>query len=536
VKTGAHVTEVSEPVLKRRWPAHNLETRKRDTLRNHDRNSRLHSPTQIAQIAASIQEWGWTMPVLIDETGTILAGHARVSAAAVGGIEDIPCLVALDWNEEQKRAYIIADNKLTENGAWDRVTLADELQSLDASGFDLDLTGFDEPELAALLAPPKEGKTNADDVPEVQPVAVSAFGDIWILGGHRLMCGDSTDPAHVGQLMNGETAQLLHADPPYGMGKEADGIENDNLYREKLDEFQMKWWQAFRPYCDANASAYIWGNAPDLWRLWYAGGLGTSERFEFRNEIVWDKTAIPGMASALLTQFPIASERCLFFQFGEQFLGNINTEDYPETWEVIRVPLASEAQRAGITPADIKRVCGCGMYAHWFTKSQFTLIPAPHYKALAQAYPGHFTQPWTELKAEWDRVKGFGRIVINGKNAGARSYFNNAHDSMYDIWQFKRVVGEERFGHATPKPVAMMERAILSACPPCGITIEPFGGSGSTLMGGEVTQRRVFMMELQPRYVDVTVRRWQAFTGEEATLQTTGETFSQREAAAGAQA
>jgi hypothetical protein len=321
--------------------------------------------------------------------------------------------------------------------------------------------------------------------------------------------------------MSGKRAALLHADPPYGMGKQADGVANDNLYRERLDDFQMEWWATFRTFLEDNASAYIWGNAPDLWRLWYAGGLAESEQLELRNEIVWDKKSIPGMASPGLTQYPIASERCLFFQIGDQFLGNINAEDFPETWEPLRAYMEGEAVAAAIKPGDIKRVCGCGMYSHWFTRSQFNLIPEKHYATLAAAYPGRFARPWASLKAEWDKVRGGPQSEIQG----ARSYFDNAHDVMRDVWEFPRVSGDDRHGHATPKPVAMMERVMRSSLPSGGLCVEPFGGSGATLMGAESTGRVCYTMELQPKYVDVIVKRWQDFTGKKATLESTGEQF-----------
>jgi hypothetical protein len=192
--------------------------------------------------------------------------------------------------------------------------------------------------------------------------------------------------------------------------------------------------------------------------------------------------------------------------------------------------MEDEALAAGIKSADVKKVCGCGMYGHWFTRSQFTLIPEKHYGALAAAYHGRFTRPWSELKAEWDRVKGTGRDVINGKLEGMRSYFDNGHDVMRDVWEFPRVVGDERHGHATPKPVAMMERIMKSSLPPEGICLEPFGGSGSTLIGAEATGRVCYAMELNPVYVDVIVRRWQKFTGKQAVHAETGKTFDELKA------
>jgi hypothetical protein len=300
-------------------------------------------------------------------------------------------------------------------------------------------------------------------------------------------------------------------------------VANDNLYNDDLDNFQMEWWATFRPFLLDNASAYIWGNAPELWRLWYKAGLGESEKMELRNQIVWDKKAIPGMASPDLTQFPIASEHCLFFQLGNQFRGNINADDFPETWEQLRSYLADEAKAAGVGSSEIKSLCGVQMYGHWFTRSQFTLIPEKHYDTLRATYAGRFIRPWRQLKAEWDKVKGGPTSQIQG----ARSYFDNAHDVMRDVWEFSRVTGEERHGHATPKPVAMMERVMLSSLPKGGLSVEPFGGSGSTLMGAERTGRVCYVMELNPVYCDVIVKRWQRLTNKSAILEATGESFAE---------
>ncbi len=512
------------------WPADAVERRPVAELTPYARNARTHSEGQVAEIVASIQEWGWTMPVLVDESGQIIAGHGRVLAAQSMGLADVPVMVARGWTEAQRRAYVLADNKLGLNSGWDETLLALELTDLKAMEFDTALTGFADGEVADLFTKEakKGGLTDPDATPEfVLLDPVSKLGDVWLLGDHRVMCGDSTSAEDVSTLTAGAVAQLLHADPPYGMGKEADGVVNDNLYAAKLDAFQMAWWATFRPHLASNASAYVWGNAPDLWRLWYVGGLGSSERFEFRNEIVWDKKSIPGMASPDMTQYPEASERCLFFQFGPQFLGNINSDDFPPEWEPIRSYFETEATAAGIKQAEIKRVCGCGMFAHWFTRSQFTLMPARHYASLAAAYPGRFTRPWVEIKAAWDRVRGSGRKVINGKLEGMRSYFDNAHDIMRDVWEFPRVTGDERHGHATPKPAAMMERVMQSSLGVGMICLEPFGGSGSTLIGAEMTGRVCYSMELQPQYVDVAVKRWQEFTGEKATLEGDGRSFAQ---------
>jgi DNA modification methylase len=482
-------------------------------------NSRTHAPDQVQQIADSMREFGFTNPLLVDETGKIIAGHGRLQAAKLIGLDEVPCVVLAGLTETQRRAYLIADNQLPLNAGWNLDVLKLEVQDILADGFDLGLLGFADGFLEGLLDDiDPEGLTDVETVPDESKTPVTRRGDIWNLGPHRVMCGDSTEIDAVEALANGERAQLLHADPPYGMGKQKDGVENDNLYRDKLDAFQMEWWTTFRTFLTDTASAYIWGNAPDLWRLWYVGGLADSEGLELRNQIVWDKKSIPGKRAPALNQYPEATEHMLFFQIGAQFVGNVNTVDFPTEWAPVLDYLAGQAKAAGLTPKRVTEICGVGMYSHWFSASQFSLIPEKHYHTLA-ANTGIFARPWSDIKAEWDRVKG---IPVATQ---VRSYFDNTHDSMHDVWEFSRVVGAERHGHATPKPVDMMQRVMRSSLEKGGLCLEPFGGTGSTLMAAEKTGRRCYTMELTPSYCDVIVRRWQDFTGKDATLESTGERF-----------
>ena len=169
------------------WPADKVERRALSSLVPYARNARVHSPAQVDQVAASMREWGWTNPVLVDEAGGIIAGHCRVLAAGQLGFAEAPVMVAAGWTEDQKRAYLLADNQLALNAGWDGDLLSDELRGLGASGFDLDLLGFSD--IDALLAR-KAGRTDPDEVPEVPTVPVSVLGDVWLLGRHRLVCGD----------------------------------------------------------------------------------------------------------------------------------------------------------------------------------------------------------------------------------------------------------------------------------------------------------------------------------------------------------
>jgi DNA modification methylase len=496
----------------------------------------------VAQIAASIREFGFTNPVLIDGQDGIIAGHGRVLGARKLGMSDVPCIRLAHLSEAQKRAYVIADNKLALNAGWDEKMLALELQDLQGMDFDLSLTGFlgnEIDELLAELEAMPEGATEADEVPAVQAEAISMPGDVWMLGKHRLMCGDSTSAADVARLMDGKKAALIHADPPYGMGKEGDGVANDNLYAGKLDEFQMQWWKAFRPSVEDNSGIYIWGNAADLWRLWWRGGLEASERMTMRNEITWDKKTagaggISHMGADGLRQYPCATERCLFFMLGEQGF-NTNADNYWEGYENIRSALAADVEKMGWGPKDIERICGVGMYSHWFSKSQWTFIPEQHYKKLQSAAREHdafkrehdaFKREHDDIKREHDDIKRE-HDDIKREFYATRAYFDNTHDAMTDVWEFPRVTGEDRHGHATPKPVAMMERVMKSSLPPGGLCVEPFGGSGSTLIGAETTGRVCYTMELQGKYVDVAVRRWQQYTGKQAVHADTGKTFDE---------
>jgi len=359
-----------------------------------------------------------------------------------------------------------------------------------------------------------EGSGKADEVPEVEEVPVVNSGDLIELGEHRLFCGDSTKKEDVELLLGEEKAVLLHADPPYGMGKEKDGVQNDNLYREKLDGFQMEWWKAFRLFLVDNASVYIWGNAEDLWRLWYKGGLKDSERLTFRNELVWGKGdagagGISHQGAKGLRQYPNETERCLFFMLGEQGFNN-NADNYWEGWEPIRKYLEEERKKAGWDIPAMKRAVGHSDSSrdHWTSKSQWSFVTEDVYKKMQKAANGDaLKKDYDAFKKDYDELK---------KDFYAtRAYFDNTHENMTDVWQYGRVQGEERRGHATPKPVEMIERAIKSSSPVGALVVEPFLGSGTTLIACEKTGRKCYGMEIDPGYCQVTVQRWCDFTGKD---------------------
>ena len=228
------------------WPADKVERRDLGSLLPYAKNSRTHSDAQVAQIAASMKEWGWTTPILIDESGQIIAGHGRILAARKLGYDQAPVMVAEGWSDAKKRAYVIADNKLALNAGWDDELLALELSELGELGFDMELTGFTLEEIDALT--PEEiapGLTDEDAVPEVQAEPVSKLGDVWVLGKHRVMCGDSTSIDSVEALLGGAEGRRGDAGAEdhevdageggvrdRGLAEEGDGGEPTALTRE----------------------------------------------------------------------------------------------------------------------------------------------------------------------------------------------------------------------------------------------------------------------------------------------------------------
>jgi hypothetical protein len=227
------------------------------------------------------------------------------------------------------------------------------------------------------------------------------------------------------------------------------------------------------------------------------------------------------MASDGGHSYPPATERCLFLMRGEQFLGNQNTADYFEGYEPLRLWLDAERERAGWTNADVNSITGTSMAGHWFTKSQFQPISAKHYAALAAAAKGRaFREGYDDLFTRiFGTVKDSGnahRRELAEQLRARRSYFDNGHDAMTDVWQFPRVLGEERFGHATPKPVAMVIRALTSSSGVDADIAVPFGGTCPEIIAAEQLNRRVCVVELEPSYCQIIIDRWEAFTQQKA--------------------
>ena len=237
-----------------------------------------------------------------------------------------------------------------------------------------------------------------------------------------------------------------------------------------------------------------------------------------RNEIVWDKGAFGwGQATEAGRCFANYNERCLFFMLGEQGF-NTNSDNYWQGWEPIRAYLAEQVERCGWTAKDINRITGTVMASHWFTTSQWAFITEEHYRKIQRAAKDHdaFKRDHDELKRDHDELKR-DHDELKAAFYETRAHFDNTHDNMTDVWSFGRVVGEERGGHATPKPVEMVARSIKSSSKKGDVIGVPFGGTGPEIVAAEKLNRSAYAMELKPEWCDVIVKRWENLTGEEAT-------------------
>jgi DNA modification methylase len=292
-------------------PADKVERWKIEKLVPYARNARTHSDEQVGQIAASIKEWGWTTPILVDEQGSIIAGHGRTLAAQRLQMTEVPVMVAKGWSDAKKRAYVLADNKLAMNAGWDNEMLALELGEIGDLGFDLDLTGFTAEEIAALMPEEIEpGQTDEDAVPEVPENPVTVLGDVWILGKHRLMCGDSTSIDAVEKLMDGQKADMVFTDPPYGV--DYDGGHATEKRREKLandDDVNMYDLPVKNAFLASKEDAplYLW--FADRFALDVVTGLSEAG-YQIRCWIIWNKNV--AQFGAIGAQYKAKHEPCIY--------------------------------------------------------------------------------------------------------------------------------------------------------------------------------------------------------------------------------
>jgi DNA modification methylase len=382
-------------------------------------NSRTHSEEQIAQIAASIKEFGFNNPILLDGDKGVIAGHGRLLAARKLEMDKVPTIELAHLSETKKKAYILADNKLALNAGWNMDLLSLEMGGLQDEGFDLSLIGFNETELADILADRNEGLTDPDAVPDTPDDPVTCEGDVWLLGKHRLMCGDSTSIDAVDTLMAGQKADMVFTDPPYGIdysGGRTQVVRTKAYGRIKGDTLE----------------------GDDL------GGL-IAHVFSHSK---------PG-ADVYICVSPIMQE---------PFLKAIKEND-----KQLDAVIVWDKKQPGLGYMAYRRQC------------EFILF----------------------MKGE---------------------AFKKGDTSDFDLWQISKDATKE-YKHGTQKPVAVPGRAMDNSSKAGDIVLDLFGGSGSTLVAAEMRGRDAHLMEIHPAYCDVAVNRWQDFTGEQATLEGSGEYF-----------
>lgn len=384
------------------------------------RNSRTHSDAQVAQIAASIREFGFTNPVLVDGANGVIAGHGRILAARKLGMDTVPVIELAHLSEAQKRAYVIADNKLALNAGWDDEMLRVEISELTDAGFDVSLLGFSDEELAMMDPEQVEGLTDEDAVPDVPEVPVTVLGDVWLLGKHRLMCGDSTSIDAVDALTGGGVDMWL-TDPPYnvaytGKTKDALKIKNDSMADDDFREFLRDSYVAADAVMKAGAVFYIWHADSEGYNF---RGAARDAGWTVRQCLVWEKQTLV-----------------------------MGRQDY-----------------------------------HW-----------KHEPCL---------YGWKE---------GAGHLWASDRKQTTLLKFDRPSRSEH---------------HPTMKPVALFEYQMLNNTKGGDKVLDSFGGSGTTLLAAEKNGRIACLMELDPKYCDVIVKRWQDFTGKQATLESDGRTFAE---------
>ncbi len=374
------------------------------------RNARTHSEEQVAEIAASIAEFGWTNPILVGGNGVIIAGHARLAAARKLGIAEVPVIVLDHLNETQRRALVLADNRLALNAGWDEELLKVELESLKEDGFELDLVGFSDEELERLLRDPEEtraGLTDEDAVPEQPETAVTQPGDLWILGEHRLLCGDATQMADVERVLDGGLADMTFTDPPYGVAYEGKTARKLTIANDALGG---RFYDFLREACSnmlavTKGAVYVCMSSSELHTLYQA-----------------------------------------FTDAG----------------------------------------------GHWST----FVIWAKH----------HFTLGRSDYQRQYEPI-------LYGWPKGTDHFWCGDRDQG-DVWFIKRPMAN--LEHPTMKPVELVERALRNSSKTRHTILDPFAGSGTTIVACEKTGRQARAVEVDPKYCDVIVRRWEAFTGMEA--------------------
>ena len=436
-------------------------------------------------------------PIVVDENNIILGGNMRYKACIEAGLKEIFILKAEDLTEQQKDEFIVKDN--VGFGEWDWDILANEWDTDKLQDWGLDLP---------LDVSVQELEAEEDDYEIPNEINTDiVLGDLFEIGEHRLLCGDSTDSDQVAKLMNGEKADMAHNDPPYGMKKEKEGVLNDNLNYNDLLDFNREWIALQFTHLKKSGSFYCWGIDEPLMDI-YSEILKpyiAEQKATFRNLITWDKGHGQGQNSENTRSYAVADEKCLFAMLGVQGFNN-NADNYFEGWEPIRDYLLSQRTKAGWDIPTMKRIAGHSDLSrdHWTCKSQWTMPTKEVYltfqKWCIDNKVDAFKKEYEELKKEYEELKK--------EYYSTRAYFNNVHDNFNNVWKFERHLrnGSEG-GHATPKPIPLCERAIKSSCPENGLVLDVFLGSGSTMVASHQLKRKCYGMELDPKYCQVIIDR-----------------------------
>ena len=452
----------------------NVEYRKVEALIPYARNPRTHNDEQVAKIAASIVEYGWTNPVLVDGDNGIIAGHGRLAAAHKLGLTEVPVIELAHLSPTQKRAYVISDNRLALDAGWDDAMLALELAELSEAGFDLALTGFEDAEIEALLADDigdgdgdqeqdADEPDAADDVPDTPTTPVSRSGDVWALGQHRLICGDAADPSVIASLMRGEQAKLCFTSPPYGNQRDyaSGGITDwDGLMRG------------------------VFGNVPMAEDAQVLVNLGLIHR---DNEVIpyWD-----GWLGWMRTQ----GWRRFAWYVWDQGPG------MPGDWQGRLAPsfeFVFHFNRQSRKPNKIVPCKHAGQDSHLRADGSSTAM------------------------------RGKDGEVGGWTHAGQPTQDKRIPDSVIRVMRHKGKIGQD-IDHPAVFPVALPEFILDAYSDSDDIVFEPFGGSGTTMLAAERTGRRCRAVEIAPEYVDVAVKRFQQnFPDVPVTLLGDGENVGQ---------
>lgn len=483
-----------------------------DKIKPYDKNPR-NNDEAVEYVANSLKEFGWQQPIVVDKDMIIVVGHTRYKAAQKLGYEKVPVVVADKLTPEQIKAYRLADNKTAEKAEWDVDLLDVELNDIDITS-DLDMTdfGFDLNDLEEEQQLDPQISEDQFEADENEIETDIQKGQVFKLGRHRLMCGDSTSKDDVNKLIGKKIVDLVFTDPPYGMKKENDGVANDNLNFDKLLKFNQKWIPLTLDVLKRNGSWYCWGIDEPLMDI-YSSIIKPKikdHELTFRNLITWDKGSGQGQNSEQRLSYATADEKCLFVMKGNIEVVK-NSDEFPQPYSPVQEYLESEAKSVGLTSKKYKELFNSHMFNHYFTKSQFTLIKKSVYEKLHQIYPKNFKKPYQEIKNQFVEAR---ELVKKD-----RPYFNNTFDNMNNVWHFSRTSVEEREltgGHATPKPIALCARAIQASSRENENVLDVFGGSGSTLVACEQLGRNALLMELDPKWCQVIINRWETLTGKKA--------------------